>query len=179
MHVFWRDGYRNTTTRVLEAELGVTQSSLYHAFGSKAQLALRVVERYRNVVDDGLFRPLREDANGLAALDGFFNNLRAWTTEGNRGCLITNLMADGTHTEEAIRHAAAAHRMRLYDSLLVAVTRLDPPATRPTARHRASLLASAAIGTGLAVRAGATTAEIGRMIAAVKHEIRSWPMAQL
>src|SRR6188768_2877963 len=92
MAVFWRDGYRNTTTRTLEAELGVTQSSLYHAFGSKAQLALLAVEHYRTLVDEHLLRPVRDSGDGVAALEGFFDNLRSWTTKDSRGCLITNLM---------------------------------------------------------------------------------------
>jgi len=32
LSLFWRKGYRNTTTRDLEGELGITQSSLYNTF---------------------------------------------------------------------------------------------------------------------------------------------------
>ena len=59
MDLFWRRGYRSTTTRDLEASLGVTQSSLYHAFGSKAQLLDRALARYQTRLDHELLGPLR------------------------------------------------------------------------------------------------------------------------
>ena len=34
LNVFWTYGGANTTTRILERELGITQSSIYNAFGS-------------------------------------------------------------------------------------------------------------------------------------------------
>ena len=34
LNLFWAYGGANTTTRMLERELGITQSSIYNAFGS-------------------------------------------------------------------------------------------------------------------------------------------------
>ena len=48
MHVFWAKGYEGTSMADLLATMGITNSSLYKAFGSKANLFHRVTERYRD-----------------------------------------------------------------------------------------------------------------------------------
>ncbi len=48
MHLFWRRGYDGTSTAELLDAMGMTNSSLYKAFGSKADLFRRVSERYRD-----------------------------------------------------------------------------------------------------------------------------------
>ncbi len=48
MHLFWRRGYDGTSTTELLDAMGMTNSSLYQAFGSKAELFRRVTERYRD-----------------------------------------------------------------------------------------------------------------------------------
>lgn len=45
---FWDRGYEGTSTTELLAATGLTNSSLYKAFGSKEGLYRRVAERYRN-----------------------------------------------------------------------------------------------------------------------------------
>ena len=48
MHLFWRCGYDGASTAELLDAMGMTNSSLYKAFGSKADLFRRVTERYRD-----------------------------------------------------------------------------------------------------------------------------------
>src|ERR1700735_1867096 len=47
MHLFWSRGYDAISMADLRAELGLTQASLYAAFGSKEQLFRDAVELYR------------------------------------------------------------------------------------------------------------------------------------
>src|ERR1700733_11591921 len=47
MRLFWSRGYDAVSMADLRAELGVTQASLYAAFGSKEQLFQEAVELYR------------------------------------------------------------------------------------------------------------------------------------
>ncbi|ALN71912.1 TetR/AcrR family transcriptional regulator [Aureimonas sp. AU20] len=47
MRLFWRHGYDGTSTAELLEAMEMTNSSLYKAFGSKADLFRRVTERYR------------------------------------------------------------------------------------------------------------------------------------
>ncbi len=48
MLLFWARGYEGTSTTELLTATGLTNSSLYQAFGSKEGLYRRVAERYRN-----------------------------------------------------------------------------------------------------------------------------------
>src|SRR5690348_16822538 len=51
--LFWRYGYSGTSTRTLTEALGISTSSLYAAFGTKADLfeesVRRYAERYREI----------------------------------------------------------------------------------------------------------------------------------
>lgn len=47
MHLFWLRGYDAISMADLRAELGITQASLYAAFGSKEQLFREAVDLYR------------------------------------------------------------------------------------------------------------------------------------
>lgn len=59
--LFWRHGYSGTSTRALTAALGLSPSSLYTAFGSKAGLFEEAVrtyaERYRAIYADAVTAP--------------------------------------------------------------------------------------------------------------------------
>jgi AcrR family transcriptional regulator len=50
MRLFWSRGYDAVSMADLRAELGITQASLYAAFGSKEQLFHEAVELYRQTV---------------------------------------------------------------------------------------------------------------------------------
>ena len=59
--VLWRDGFKGATTRRLGDELGVSQSSLYNAFGSKAQLQELALDRYERSTASALLEPLEAE----------------------------------------------------------------------------------------------------------------------
>ena len=174
LDLFWRKGYRNTTTRDLEAELGVTQSSLYHAFGSKAGLLDAVLDRYRSTVDESLLQPLRRTSDGLRALETFFRDLGALMAVDGRGCLMVNLMADEAPTNPSVAARTKAHRDRVRAALRVAVNRTCPTAGTDVVKQRTDLLLATTLGLNIAARAGASPAELGRIVAGIEAEIRSW-----
>src|SRR5918994_56481 len=83
LELFWHQGYRGTSTRDLEAGLGIGQSSIYNAFGSKLRLLEAALDRYEHQISDALVTPLERSHDGIAAIDGFFAALAAWiTTDG-------------------------------------------------------------------------------------------------
>lgn len=59
--LFWSRGYSGTTTRALSDALGMSTSSIYAAFGSKAGLFEEAVrtyaERYRTIYDEACAEP--------------------------------------------------------------------------------------------------------------------------
>ena len=172
--LFWRKGYRNTTTRDLEAELGITQSSLYHAFGSKSALLDAVIDRYLSAVEESLLLPLRQSPDGCSALKMFFRDINTWIATEGRGCLMVNLMADEAPTNPAVAERTRAHRDQVRAALRVAVERTCPTEGTDVVDHRTSLLLATTFGLNIAARAGATPTELARMVAGVDAEIGSW-----
>ncbi|MDH3705515.1 MAG: TetR/AcrR family transcriptional regulator, partial [Acidimicrobiia bacterium] len=51
LEVFWQRGYQGATARVLEAELDITQSSIFNAFGSKRNLLGLALDGYERRID--------------------------------------------------------------------------------------------------------------------------------
>src|ERR1700686_3536664 len=124
MDLFWRQGYRSTTTRDLEASLGVTQSSLYHAFGSKAQLLDCALARYQTRLDHELLGPLRTSADGLEAIDAFLEGLSAWLlADGTRGCLLGKMMSESDPPEQVVASRVAAWHKEIHAALTAALVR--------------------------------------------------------
>src|SRR5918995_2592366 len=94
--LFWKRGYRTTTTRDLEAVLGLSQSSLYNAFGSKHGLFMAALDRYENMTATALLEPLENSYSGLDAIDRFFVALGEWVTnDGRGGGRVMQLLAQG------------------------------------------------------------------------------------
>ncbi|HUX69883.1 MAG TPA: TetR/AcrR family transcriptional regulator [Cellulomonadaceae bacterium] len=174
LQLFWSNGYRNTSTRDLEGALGVTQSSLYHAFGSKAGLLDAVLDRYQEAVDTSLLEPLRDAPDGSAGLATFLRGLGTWMAADGRGCLMVNLMVDEAPTNTAIATRTAAHRERLRAALRVAVEKVSGSGGTETVDRRTDLLLAATLGLNLAARAGASATELARIIAGVDAEVASW-----
>jgi len=180
MEVFWRNGYRATTTRDLESALGVTQSSLYNAFGSKAELAELALVRYRDRVGRALLAPLRDGADGLADLERFFADLERWQlADGTRGCLIGRLMGEGAGEEPRVAAHVRAYRAELLAALEAALERAAAAGeiAPGAARDRAEILVAVAFGMNLAIQAGFGPEVVRRHAAAARAEIRSWRLA--
>lgn len=177
LNLIWRKGYRNTTTRELEAELGITQSSLYNAFGSKAGLLDAALNQYQSAIDSSLLEPLRSISDGRNALEVFFRDVGAWMAADGRGCLMVNLMADEAPTNPAIAARTRTHREQVRTSLRIAVERTDSRASTEVVEHRTDLLLAATLGLNIAARAGASPAELSQIVVGVEAEIRSWTRA--
>lgn len=99
--LFWRRGYSGTSTRDLTAALGLSTSSLYAAFGSKAELFEEAVrtyaERYREI-----YQQASEAADLATALERILiDSIHEFTLpdDTHPGCLLSSAaMADSTST---------------------------------------------------------------------------------
>ncbi|MFF3991956.1 TetR/AcrR family transcriptional regulator [Streptomyces cyaneofuscatus] len=99
--LFWRRGYSGTSTRDLTAALGLSTSSLYAAFGSKAELFEEAVrtyaERYREI-----YQQASEAADLATALERILiDSVHEFTLpdDTHPGCLLSSAaMADSTST---------------------------------------------------------------------------------
>lgn len=107
--LFWRHGYSGTSTRTLTTELGISTSSLYAAFGSKAGLFEETVrtyaERYREIYQQAVAEPdvLAVIERVLVDSVGEFTQ----SSEVHPGCLISSAaLADSTSTLDARAYIA-------------------------------------------------------------------------
>jgi TetR/AcrR family transcriptional repressor of nem operon len=174
--LFWRGGVRGTSTRALEARLGVRQASLYAAFGSKAGLAGLAMDRYVARIDAALLAPLREAPDGLAAVRRFIEDLERWlTADGMRGCMLGRTMSEGP-AEPAVAERIAGYRRRLTGAIRAALARAAEAGEidGATVTARADLLRAAVLGLNLAVVAGASREELRSMAAGVSDEVGRW-----
>lgn len=175
--LFWRKGYRRTTTRDLEQTLGLSQSSIYNAFGSKRALLEIALDRYEHRTTAYLLAPLRDSPDGLAAVDRFFVDLAAWVTgDGRHGCMLINMMAEDGGLTEEIRRRTQRYRKRvrngLHDALVRAVARGEIKDEGLDAK--ADLLLGLVLGINIAVRGGASRAEWDRLVAGTRIQIEAW-----
>ena len=175
--LFWRSGYRNTTTRDLEAALGISQSSLYNAFGSKQGLMQAALDRYESMTTTALLEPLEQAEHGLDAIGSFFDSLTRWVSgAGRRGCMIINLMAEEGGKDSMVNQRTTAYRNRVRNALHDALRRAvaADEATPGYVELRADLLFGEVLGINIAARGGAATDEVNRLVAGAHHLIDSW-----
>ncbi len=180
LELFWKQGYRTTTTRELETALGLSQSSIYNAFGSKKDLLEAALNRYEELTDQELLRPLERASTGLAAVDTFFVDLGHWVThEGRRGCMLINMMAEDGGETDAITRRARVYRTRVRDALRESVVRaVSEGETRDIDPDDcADLLLGLVLGLNIAARGGASDVELATLLDAVRAQIRSWRVA--
>lgn len=85
MCLFWEKGYFNTSIDELIDATGFNRRAIYNYFGSKHDLFLAVLKRYRNEITPLFTAPLNNTADGLMAIDAFFSQF-ASLNESNMPC---------------------------------------------------------------------------------------------
>lgn len=90
MYLFWRNGYENTSVRMLEKEMGINQFSIYASFGNKHGVFVESLKEYKRRNSD-IFNKLKESKNGLADIKQFFyDSIQKTNDLDYKGCLMTN-----------------------------------------------------------------------------------------
>lgn len=170
--LFWRSGYRGTTTRKLEAALDMRQPSIYNAFGSKRDLLLRVMDRYQANAERELFSLLNSGDNGYEAIIAFFRALGEWKEpSGYQGCLMVNLMS-GEVDDEVIVERVQVFRAQIFDGFAAAIRRSE--ADRDLIDRRARVLQSAMLGLKTASATAQSSSEVQSMVDGVCDMVTAW-----
>lgn len=169
VEVFWQQGFSGTTTRNLEDALGISQSSLYNAFGSKEKLFEQVIARYEERLDAAVLTPLQADDADRAALSTFVDSVASWVSDdAHRGCLVLNL---GAETEDGARRVSA-YRTKLRSLITPAIESFtDEPGD---VEARTELLLAAILGLNISARSGADGDELLGLRDGIKHQIQAW-----
>jgi AcrR family transcriptional regulator len=137
MRIFWLLGYDATSMADLRAALGLTQASLYAAFGNKERLFREAVDRYRRTVSVATARAL---GTGLSARDAIHAMLQAaidaYTAPGSpRGCLVILGVTNYAVENKAVHDHLLSIRREVSHSILERLKRGqregDLPKTAP------------------------------------------------
>ncbi|MFC9927384.1 TetR/AcrR family transcriptional regulator [Streptomyces sp. NPDC127190] len=111
--LFWHRGYSGTSTRALTAALGLSTSSLYAAFGSKAGLFEESVRTYAGRYSE-IYRQAVAEPDIRTVVDRVLTgSVDEFTQPGDThpGCLVTSaVMTDSTSTLDISAYVTELHR---------------------------------------------------------------------
>jgi TetR/AcrR family transcriptional regulator, copper-responsive repressor len=180
MGLFWRNGYRGTTTREIEAAAGIAPSSLYRAFGSKEGVLAAAVERYLGLIRTALVDPLAEAPDGLDAVDRFLAGLGEWLrADGVRGCLVSRLMAEGLASDPVLGPPMGLYRADIRAAIAAALRRAAAAGEIPagTVAARTQVIVAAVLGMNLAAQSGWPLGAHRDLTEGVRAEVAAWRTA--
>ena len=91
MHLFWRNGYENTSMRMLEKEMGINKFSIYSSFGNKEGVFIESLKCYRKKLSQ-ITDQLKTSSNGVTGLKKYFYDFIEFSRYNGvyKGCLVTN-----------------------------------------------------------------------------------------
>ncbi|AWG22134.1 TetR family transcriptional regulator [Flavobacterium faecale] len=105
MSLFWRNGYENTSVRMLEQEMGINQFSIYASFGNKEGVFLESLKAYKKQIRT-ITDVLEQSNNGIQGIKDYFYAFLPFSKEGTlrKGCLVTNTVNEiADKPEDVIR----------------------------------------------------------------------------
>lgn len=96
LNVFWENGYKATSIRMLEKEMGINQFSIYSSFNNKKELFLQSLRKYREYVKQNVYKDLLKPDAGLAELKKFLLSSGDSKSKKHyaKGCLVVNTAAE-------------------------------------------------------------------------------------
>lgn len=177
--VFWRHGYQGASLAELTAATGLSKPSLYAAFGDKAALYLRCLQRYGERQVELQTELLEREPDARRAIEGFLRAMARQQTDPllPGGCLVVNGTADcgGPTTppavDEALRGASGGTEQRLLQRLKRAEREGQLPAgLRP--KPLALLLGSVLTGMAVMAKSGQPRARLDDVVSAA---MAVWP----
>lgn len=153
MHLFWRNGYENTSMSMLEKEMGINKFSIYSSFGSKHGLFCESLSSYKKKVNV-IFDTFRNSTKGLDDIKEFFyNSVRISERKGNhKGCLVTNTYNEFSNKEDEIINDEIAEFMNGLKEMFVQKLRMDSDKDEVTIRKQANYLLLAKHGLAAATK---------------------------
>ncbi|MEM8923584.1 MAG: TetR/AcrR family transcriptional regulator [Actinomycetota bacterium] len=167
--IFWRSGFNTVTTRHLENEIGISQSSIYNTFGSKSGLFTETLAHYRRNFDAEVLSILTQPNADHRALLSFLHAIVGWISHPDRpGCLVLNHSAD--HAE------GCAHSQRFRRELRQALNPVVASFTDDAQQtgERCEVILAAIMGLNCAITSGADDEEMALLTAGVIGQVNRW-----
>jgi AcrR family transcriptional regulator len=177
LDVFWRNGYEGASIADLTAAMGINPPSLYAAFGNKAELFRRALDRYIEQRTQFWYEALEEPtARGM--VEHLLRKSADFVTEKSNppGCLLVRSAVTCSEAEDAIKRELTARRAlgetKLRERLEQARNDGEmPPDLEP--KDFARYIMTVLEGMSLRAAGGATRKEL-HLIADMA--LRTWPV---
>jgi TetR/AcrR family transcriptional repressor of nem operon len=173
--VFWEQGYRRTTPKDLMAATGLSKSSLYNTFGSKAGLFARAVERYVCEQEQFIGAMLGEGTlrQGLQTM-GDATVAMVGSESGPNACLLATASIELEPDDVELCAQVAASRQRVEDVIAARVAQAQADGEIPSNDDPAALarfIQNNNMGLIVLARSGATVEQLqevaNRLVAVV------------
>jgi AcrR family transcriptional regulator len=122
--LLWSKGYDAATQEEMLAATGLSSSTLYRSFGTKADILEAALARYLASADE-MFAPLEHGSRGVADVHSFFDHLEALLGGplSTAGCLVWNTMQNPISADPRIKTLTERHMQRLRQGLTAALQR--------------------------------------------------------
>lgn len=118
VRLFLRDGYHGVGIAEICREAGVSPQSLYNAFGDKAALYQRAMDRYGRLANDRMIEALDQTQDAEQALRGFVRLWRRHIAAGDDGgCLFAQALVSARGEGPCDGAVARAYTVRLRRAL--------------------------------------------------------------
>ena len=157
--LLWSKGYDAATQEEMLAATGLSSSTLYRSFGTKADILEAALARYLAWADE-MFAPLEHGRRGVADVNAFFDHLQGQLggPMSTAGCLVWNTMQNPISGDPRIKTLTERHMQRLRRGLTAALQRAaDAGELPPSApKYLADALRAGVLGVQARGRAGDT-----------------------
>lgn len=157
MHLFWRNGYENTSMHMLEKEMGINKFSIYSSFGSKRGVFLESISAYRERTQD-MFEKFKNASKGVEDIKEFFyDSVNICNRDGNqKGCLITNTYHEFFENDDVLVNNEMSDFMTNLKGLFLEKLRMDSTKNEETVIKEANFLLLAKHGLASASKVNST-----------------------
>jgi AcrR family transcriptional regulator len=124
VELFWRRGYEATTQDVMRDTTGLSSSSLYRTFGTKAETFEAVLRRYLEL-SEGMIGPLEEGSGGVADLHALLDRLagQVGSASAPPGCLMVASAQDPINADPRVAELTGRHLARMRSGMRAVTAR--------------------------------------------------------
>jgi AcrR family transcriptional regulator len=124
LSLFWHKGYEAATQREMLAATGLSSSSLYRFFGTKADILETVLQRYIAAADP-MLAALEHGRAGIADVHTFLDHVDTQIDGpmGTCGCLVVETMRNPINQDSRIKNLTEGHLARMHEGLASALQR--------------------------------------------------------
>ena len=153
MNIFWKNGYKATSMKMLEEEMGINKFSIYSSFGSKNGLFLESLKQYKSSVSNTVLK-FKNGNNGAEDIKQFFyDSIRSdFKKENQKGCFITNTYNEFSKDEDQLITKEMLAFMNNLKSIITEKLRTDPSKDEEIVQKQANYLLLAKHGLAAAAR---------------------------